>query len=66
MDKNEGVEMFVVSDKTKPLLNYTLSIDLLAWTNGFKPVYSANKQLDIKPLSSIQIDIDDELKKRYK
>uniref|UniRef100_A0A914D4I2 Beta-mannosidase n=1 Tax=Acrobeloides nanus TaxID=290746 RepID=A0A914D4I2_9BILA len=65
LDKNEGVEMFVVSDKTKPLLNYTLSIDLLAWTNGFKPVYSANKQLDIKPLSSIQIDIDDELRKRY-
>uniref|UniRef100_F1L431 beta-mannosidase n=1 Tax=Ascaris suum TaxID=6253 RepID=F1L431_ASCSU len=55
LDDAWNLRVFVVSDDVETLVNHTVMVDMLAWTNGFKPVYSANKTIDIPALTSIPL-----------
>ncbi|KHN80300.1 putative beta-mannosidase [Toxocara canis] len=57
IDDEHNLRVFIVSDSVNTLHNCTLIVDMLAWTNGFVPVYSETRTTDVPALTSISLDM---------
>ncbi|PIO69330.1 hypothetical protein TELCIR_08847 [Teladorsagia circumcincta] len=49
----------VVSDLSTNVGVATLQIDMFAWTNGFDPIYSEGKAINIAPLSATEVSLSE-------
>uniref|UniRef100_A0A914PVZ6 Beta-mannosidase n=1 Tax=Panagrolaimus davidi TaxID=227884 RepID=A0A914PVZ6_9BILA len=58
LDENGLLQAYVVSDKMTNISNAEIKIEMFAWTNGFKPVYTQKQAINVAPLASTAIKID--------
>lgn len=44
--------MFIVSDKTEDLMDQNIVLDVFTWDNGFSPIYTFMREIDVFALSA--------------
>uniref|UniRef100_A0A914CJ16 beta-mannosidase n=1 Tax=Acrobeloides nanus TaxID=290746 RepID=A0A914CJ16_9BILA len=62
-DEKNQLNVYVVNDfMNNSNINYSLKLDILTWKNGFTPIYSITKTINVINMGSVKVDgIQDDL-----